>query len=293
LRDQLLNSLAHLEAGLDFVEEDIEFIESSQLSHQLKTAVAAIETMLDQLQARRATTEQFRIVLRGWPNVGKSSLLNAIVGRQVAIVSPEHGTTRDYVSQSMKIDGLSCLLIDTAGFESDSGDGVTTAAQDVAAQQAGDAHLELFCLDATRALNGWERTQLLDAHQANRFIVATKCDLALSLPAEIRDADQVFRTSSYSGQGVGELCKRIGRRLREWTSGSDGVIANTAVRCRQSLLAARQGLERAQSVIAEGGGEEIVAAEMHVALDELGKVVGAVYTDDILDRIFSQFCIGK
>jgi tRNA modification GTPase len=292
LRDQLLGTLAHLEAGLDFVEEDIAFIDAEDLARQLTTARVAIQELLDQLQTRGATTGEFRVVLRGWPNVGKSSLLNAMAGRQVAIVSPQHGTTRDYVTQPIMIDGMPCVLIDTAGFETTADEGISLAAQQAALQQVGDAHIELFCLDATRTLNDWERAQLSSSPARQRLVVVTKCD-ASSLPFDVPQALKVMRTSSLTHAGVAELMHVIGRRLRERVGGSGQAIAATAVRCRQSLLSAQDSLVRAQAVVAEGGGDELIAAEMHLALDHLGRVVGAVYTDDILDRIFSQFCIGK
>ena len=293
LRDQLLDSLAHVEAGLDFVEEDIDFISADVLSGQLMAAMDTVEHLLAQLQTRGTTTGEFRIVLRGWPNVGKSSLLNAVAGQQVAIVSPQHGTTRDYVTRPITLDGLACMLVDTAGYETANDDGIALAAQQVARQQAGEAHIELLCLDATRDLNGWEQAQLSSPPQAERIVVLTKCDLVDSSPDGLPSTATVVRTSSRTEEGIAELSQTITERLRDSRPRTTQAVAATAVRCRQCLLAAYECLKSAHRIVLAAGGEELVAAEMHVALDELGSVVGAVYTDDILDRIFSQFCIGK
>ncbi len=292
LRDQLLDSLAHVEAGLDFVEEDIDFIAADVLAGQLTAAMDTVQHLLEQLQTRGTTTREYRIVLRGWPNVGKSSLLNALVGQQVAIVSPQHGTTRDYVTRPITLDGLTCLLVDTAGYESVDDDGIAQAAQQVARQQAGEAHIELLCLDATRELNDWEHVQLSSPPQAARIVVMTKCDVGVPSPCELPATITAMRTSSRTEDGITQLARAISERLRDGGTTTHSIAA-TAVRCRQSLLAAFECLKRAHRIALAAGGEELVAAEMHVALDELGKVVGAVYTDDILDRIFSQFCIGK
>ncbi len=293
LRDQLLETLAHVEAGLDFVDEDLEFIAADALAKQLQDAVDATRRVLEQLESRGATVSAYRVVLRGWPNVGKSSLLNALVGRQVAIVSPHRGTTRDYVTRSVTFDGLPCSLIDTAGYETAHEDGIAVAAQQVAAQQVGEAHLELLCLDATRPVNDWERVQLFLSPPVERLVVVTKSDLATSEGFPVGAMPDFVRTSSRTGLGIELLRRSIATCLRGARSGGTLAVAATAVRCRQSLLSANECLERARLIAGSRGGDELVAAEMREALEELGRVVGAVYTDDILDRIFSRFCIGK
>lgn len=288
LRDTLLDTLAHLEAGLDFVEDDIEFILPEKLAAALRGCRADVAELIEQSVSRLDASDELRVVLAGAPNVGKSSLFNALsedAGGRAALVSDIPGTTRDYLSARLELDGVNCRLIDTAGAEAAEA-GLAAAAQHHSARQRSSAHLTLFCLDASRPLDDWERAQLA-AVSGERLTVLTKCDL----PAGTDYPGESIRTSTKTGEGLAELKARLRRCLEE--SAAEGMLASTAVRCQESLRLAEDSLLRAEELARSGGGEELVAAEIRTTLTELGKVVGAVYTDDILDRIFSRFCIGK
>jgi tRNA modification GTPase len=289
VRNGLLDLLAHLEAGLDFVEEDIEFISSAELDARLNDAISSVADLADQMRGRGTSGDEFRVVLIGWPNVGKSSLLNALVGQSAAIVSGVAGTTRDYVTRRATILGLNCLLIDTPGteMETDPG-GISQIAQRLAAQQAEQADVQVLCLDASRRMNAWEREVLGDRQPAHRLVVLTKTDE----PQATDWHRNALATSSRSGAGIDELRRAIANCILNDQAG-ERVVAGTAIRCRESLRLSAEALRHAQRAVRDEMGEEIVAAETRLALDELAKVVGAVYTDDILDRIFSRFCIGK
>jgi len=289
LRNGLLDLLADVEAGLDFVEEDIEFISPERLDRQLEDAAEQVDHLAEQMATRGESTGSFRIALIGWPNVGKSSLMNALAGHRAAIVAETAGTTRDYLTADIEIGGLSCRLVDTAGVATDHDSAIVAMAQAATTRQSDLAHVQLFCIDATRRVNAWEYDELDRQPLANRILVLTKIDgvrsTDLHLPA--------IETSSKTGQGLAELRAAIYERIVDTFSEETGVVAGTAIRCRESLRLASAGLARARQAVADGFGDEVVAAEIRVALDELGKVVGAVYTDDILDRIFGRFCIGK
>lgn len=288
LRDRLLDLLAHVEAGLDFADEDIEFIAPQDLRRQLDGAAQEITRLAAQVSSRGHADEQFRVVLMGWPNVGKSSLMNALVGEPAALVSQQAGTTRDYLTRTVKIHSLDCRLIDTAGWDTGPTGAVAESAQARAAQQAERAHVQLLCLDATRHLNAWERQMLAAPPLASRILVLTKIDGVRSTDLHL----DAVETSSLTGAGIAELRRAIYQRISEEVVSSE-VVAPTALRCGESLRQAAAAVQRAQQAAAESAGEEIVAAEIRVALDDLAQVVGAVYTEDILDRIFSRFCIGK
>ena len=296
LRDQLLDLLAELEAGLDFVEEDIEFITQADLGERLLAAYQMTSSLVDKMSQRSRDHHEFRVVLTGAPNVGKSSLLNAIAKRSAAIVSERPGTTRDYVSATIKLDGIECFLLDTAGVGMRNRmTGPDLVAQDMTAEQIEQAHLCLICLDASRPLKVIDR-QILARHSdtdAAALIVLTKTDLPrqLKLAAEVWHHEAIH-TSSATGMGLVELKQAIRTRL-VGGQGNDAVVASTAARCRESLRRTADSLRRAGDLVATAAGDEFVATELRVALDELGQVVGATYTDDILDRIFGRFCIGK
>lgn len=304
LRNQLLDLLAHLEAGLDFAEEDIEFITAEELASQLATAETLLADIAAQLAGRDEATDAVRIVLVGEPNVGKSSLYNALLrharpsGERAAaqaLVSPIAGTTRDYLAARFVVDGHPCELIDTAGWEDpipptapEAADGIDAAAQRHGQANRQAARLVLLCFDAARPLTGRERASLAAA-DAHSIVVCTKADL----PAAISPPADAVLTSAEQQRGIDRLWQAIAQRLSAIDEQHTGGVATTAARCRESLRLANAAIGRAGGLAAGGGQEELVASELRVALNELGQVVGAVYTDDILDRVFSRFCIGK
>ena len=176
LRDRLLDALAHLEAGLDFEDEDIEFISRTELANQLADARRDVDAILGQIANRGDSAATFRAVLVGWPNVGKSSLFNALADCEGAIVSAIPGTTRDYLTATLDLDGIACELIDTAGVEPrTSNHSVATEAQEMTVRGREQSDLQILCLDSTRALNEWETAELPAATSA-RIVVLTKCD---------------------------------------------------------------------------------------------------------------------
>lgn len=295
LRNQLLDLLAHLEAGLDFVDDQIEFITPERLIAELAAIGQRMADIHNQIASRAERADEPRVVLRGGPNVGKSSLLNALVGERAAIVADVAGTTRDYVARRMNYQGTDWLLVDTAGVDGAAMAGtLEAAAQRVTDDQVGQAQLELFCLDASRPIDAWEQRELAADDGRQRLVVYTKADLACGVPTGICGfLPSALVTSAATGQGVDQLLAAIADHVAQGDYAESNVVGSTAVRCRTSLRAADECLGRAHDLAAQDLGEELVAAELRSALDELGAVVGAVYTDDVLDRIFSRFCIGK
>ena len=289
LREQLLQVLTQLEAGLDFVEEDIEFISPQQLTERLQAVQASIRDIAQQMTVRNVSNELPRVVLTGLPNAGKSSLFNALVERYAvavdtaeAITSPRPGTTRDYLTARIIVDGLTCELVDTAGEDSTAKLGsIDEAAQRISGEQGTLAALEIRCLETTKSDTEAMQTA------SNSILLLTKSDLAPG------DLSQSLSCSSRTGQGLDELCHTIANRLASDWQSSGHVVAPTALRCAESVATADEALARALTLVASNSGEELIAAEVRIALTEIGRVVGVVYTDDILDRIFGQFCIGK
>ena len=297
LRESLLDLLAHIEAGLDFVEEDISFIESQQTAEQLAAAQSEIRDLVAKMQGRTHLSDAVRVVLVGSPNVGKSSLFNRLIERQGAIVSAVPGTTRDYLSAAVDMNGLVCELVDTAGVETDIGQrSIAASAQQMTEQQQRTAHLRLLCLDATRKRDDWERQQLRDHAADQQLIVLTKCDATAGDSMDdgrFDDLPSAIRTSSRTGVGIDALKSAVRALATAPGAAAAGVVSATAIRCRDSLQHAANALQSAIDAVVGLQGDEIVAAEIRLALDELGLVAGAVHTDDLLDRIFSRFCIGK
>jgi tRNA modification GTPase len=280
LRGDLLDLLADLEAGLDFADEDIHFVTPEDLLRRLGKGLALLTLLSKQLEQRSLGGRAFRAVLAGRPNGGKSSLFNALTGGR-ALVSPEPGTTRDYLVRRLDLDGVPVELIDTAGWQTATGE-IEGQAQTLGREQARGADLVLLCIEAGREPNAEEQT-LLGKAEPPVLAVATKCDLG-------RPAFKALATSAATGEGLAVLKAVIAERAKVLARPA---LAPSVSRCRHHVAACLERLRQTHQTILFGGPPEVAALELRGALDELGEMVGAVYTEDLLDRIFSRFCIGK
>lgn len=324
LRHDLLQLLAELEAGLDFAEEDLELASREEILARLGDACQLLDVLAGQMVSRHTTSGLPQVALVGAPNVGKSSLFNALVarcgerdgtGRALAtrpvLVSPKEGTTRDYLTAKLSVDGINFELTDTAGIvETACGDDAPQSrspelqlerfAQALAAERRSSATIRAHCIVASEYARAPQlRFQSIadTTRDASNIIVLTKCDLLkarLPLNVERADAIPVIPTSSITGEGLDKLCALFRSLLanEQFTETGTTIVA-TAERCGESIRFAAAALHAARHTVQMEAGSELIAVEIRAALEELGQVVGAVYTDDLLDRIFSTFCIGK
>ncbi len=298
LRHDLLELLADLEAGLDFVEEHLEFVGRDDVQRRIGAALEFVEQLWQQSQQRMHAGERPRVVLAGLPNAGKSTLFNALAGQDRALVSGIAGTTRDYLTAGFSEDGLDIELVDTAGWE-DKQTLIDQAMQLARSDQLSRADVVLWCRPADISESDQQiETACLQTFAGMRhpLLVITKADLASGQPAtgdSPNTASSVLQISAASGQGLPQLRQQIRERLLH-NSSDAAWVGSSAVRCQESLRQAVFALREAAMLAAHpGSGDELLAGELRLALDQLGTVVGAVYTDDLLDRIFSKFCIGK
>ncbi len=308
LRNRLLDLLAQVEAGLDFVEDDIEFVSRSDITNSLQVALNELDQIVKKLRSRRMEKSAVRVAICGRPNTGKSSLFNALARRAgkepLAIVSSEAGTTRDYSSFSLEVGGVAVELFDTAGIMSDtsidrSGEPNTNRTSDVdqragklATIVRGDAHIVLFCIDTTCGINDWERQQVAESSDTKNFLVVkTKSDLPRTV--FMQHIENAVAVSSVTGTGLSELLTRIQFLVSSQTDETTHAVIGTSDRCTESVEQARDELELALQFARNGEGDEVIAGSLRMVLDELAIISGRVYTDDILDRVFSRFCIGK
>ena len=287
-RELLIGLLAELEAGLDFVEEDIEFISQQQLVTQLEHAGSTIQSIIDQISSRRQESLTISVVLMGRPNVGKSSLFNKLTAGS-AIVSDQSGTTRDYLTAQIEIDTQTIELVDTAGLQDNESvnpiDRMMAGQTDKAVEQA---DLRILCLESGVEPDDWERS-LLDQTSESLIVVFTKCDLDYDPTLE---PGAGIQTSAVRAMGIEELKQEIGRRMQQLVTDANHASA-TVGRTSESLNQAAHSIRLAHDAAVNGVGEELIAAEVRTGLDHLGRVVGKIYTDDILDQVFGRFCIGK
>lgn len=290
LRSDLVDLLADLEAGLDFADEAIDFVSHAAIVGRLGRSRDIVGELLDRTDDRMRPAPQARVVLAGPPNAGKSTLFNALARARSALVSDVPGTTCDYLAVDVTIEGVPVLLVDTAGYES-AAEGIGLAAQKLRHEQMTAADLVISCQPAdelgNRSADGPDADSF--AASTDRILtVVTKCDLLDAV-----DHSHGIAVSAQTGIGLAELRTAIASRLSNPASGARQFVGTTAARSRDSLLKSQAALDRALAIAHDETDQELLAIEIREALDELGKIAGAVYTDDILDRIFSRFCIGK
>ncbi len=283
LRDRLIDVLAHLEANLDFADEpDVDPLGRAAMAGHLDHAAAEVARLADRLRGRDRPGGLPRVVLVGPPNAGKSRLFNALLGLDRALVSPVAGTTRDYIEAPCDCDGLAVELVDTAG-RGPARTAIEGRAQSAASGQSDVADLLLDCRSADAGPLG----PADGPPDRPRLVVWTKADAAM--PAHL---DGLHPTSAATGRGIVALRAAIAAELRSRAQDA-GPIAGTAARSGQALARAGDALREAAATLRLGGGDELIAVDLRRALDDLGLIVGAVVTDDLLDRIFRRFCIGK
>jgi tRNA modification GTPase len=248
---------------------------------RLAGALAQLTLLKRHLERRSLSDRPFRAVLAGRPNAGKSSLFNALTGSS-ALVSPEPGTTRDYLVGRLDLgEGLAAVLVDTAGLRP-SDDVIEGQAQSLGQEQSGRADLILLCVDAATGPTE-EEMDWLRQTEPPVVGIATKCDVSPPLPGWLA-------TSAATGAGLDKLRALLGDRVR---SRAQPALAPSLSRCRHHVDVCLDCLRRAHSLVLFEDPPELLALELREALEQLGEMVGAVYTDDLLDRIFSRFCIGK
>lgn len=296
MRSTLLDLLADVEAGLDFVDEDIEFVSDETLISRLTEMRVVLGVTIESLNQRGGGSARRTIALRGKPNAGKSRLLNRLSNSNAAIVADLAGTTRDIVTTECSLGGHSVLLVDTAGIEI-STDDVSVQSQSQAIRAAREADLRLWCVDgngpqALAELNHLRSVATSDADRKTSVVdvfVMTKSDLG---GKDFPDSGAIA-CSAVTGQGIDDLVGAIVAAIELRDAEETGSVVGTAARCQQSLDQAMTAITTAIAMTESGDGHEFVSAELRLAIECLGEVTGAVYTDDILDRVFGRFCIGK
>ncbi|MFK7817511.1 MAG: tRNA modification GTPase [Planctomycetaceae bacterium] len=289
-RAELIAILGDLEAGLDFVEEDIEFIPSDVMIERLRIAIERLEQLAASSESRMESSVTATVALGGLPNAGKSTLFNALAKSDEAIVSPIAGTTRDYLTVDIDCDGTAVRLIDTAGQErADSA--IMQTAQQFRGEQLAESKLIVWCSAADLTTD----EQVDD----EGFLAALTNDGRPVLHVQTKNdtnggnrSTAVLSLSAATGAGLSELKAQIAELL-DSKSGDSELIGSTGARCRDSLGSAIQSLRAAKDAAVSQMGDEIIAIELRAALEDIGTILGTVYTDDILDHIFSNFCIGK
>lgn len=292
-RQGLLRLLGQLEAGIDFVAEDIELLGRGELMAAIDGVVAWLQRLQATARQGRLLRDGARVVIFGRPNVGKSSLLNRLLKEDRAIVTAVPGTTRDIIEEAIDVDGMRIYLVDTAGIrETDDlleREGIRRSRS---AQK--DADLQLVVIDGSTELTEDDRRLIDEASVGKHMIVINKADLPRMIAPPAMGSETVcVALSAKTGEGVDDL--RVAIRSALVGGGADttdGVMV-TNVRHQAALERAMESLSQAKRSVGQRMADEFVAVDVRAAAEALGEITGAITTDEILEQIFSTFCIGK
>ncbi len=297
LRDHLVPLLAHIEVGLDHSDEDHDFLARTQLKEKCQTVQKEIDVLLDSARVSKILREGFHVALLGRPNVGKSSLMNALLKVDRAIVTPIPGTTRDTLEESLHIQGIPVVLTDTAGLRSKTEDPIEQLGMERTRQSLEGADLVIGLFDGSASLTQEDEGVIQQALSKPHVWVINKTDLPQQFSTEslhhLNGKAEVISLSAKTGKGLEALTHTISElALREKAGVAEAHwLLNT--RHQAALERAKEALERASSAAKENAFEECVALELQTALGALGEIIGETTTEDLLDQIFSTFCIGK
>ncbi|MEZ6092758.1 MAG: tRNA modification GTPase [Pirellulaceae bacterium] len=288
-RETLLNLLADIEAGLDFVDEDIEFVSSEIVCRTLEDERKRLVDLRDQIERRTDSKTVPSIVLCGHPNAGKSSLFNALLRESVAVVSDVAGTTRDFLTARILVDGLTLELVDTAGIDIvPTQNSIEGQSQNLARSKIEQAKLLCLCVDLSRPVTDWEQA-FIETHSGQKLLVSgTKADVAKGDGVELDLA-----TSTVSNVGLDEFMRKVVEKIEALNQNETSGVLATHIRCFESVCRAEEALSAALHASMNHMGDEIVATEIRLALESIGEIIGVVHNEDVLDRLFSRFCIGK
>jgi tRNA modification GTPase len=315
LRDEMMHTLAHVEAHIDFPEEDIAPDTREQLVKQLENGVKFMDELLRTANEGQILRRGIRAAIIGRPNVGKSSLLNQLLGHDRAIVSPIPGTTRDTIEETANIRGLPVVFIDTAGLR-EARDEIEQEGVRRSHESLAKSEFILHVLDASEPLTAADKKYLDEFADKKRILVVNKVDLPrkwsaeelkrqvgvqalacspdkLKLELQREAGAPIVEVCCLSGQGIETLKDAIKELV--WSGEIKASILQVMINSRHqdALNRSRAATMRTLDALRADATLELVAMDLRIAVNAIGEIVGKTATEDLLDSIFSQFCIGK
>ncbi|MBK7707570.1 MAG: tRNA uridine-5-carboxymethylaminomethyl(34) synthesis GTPase MnmE [Acidobacteria bacterium] len=294
LKDELLDVIVVLESSLEFVEDDLPDIQNEQIKSKLRSIAERARAFGATFQAGRLLREGLKVALVGRPNVGKSSLFNALLGHERAIVTEIAGTTRDQLHEKLVIDNIPISLIDTAGLR-DTEDTVESIGVERSRLTMADADLVILMLDATVGFTPEDEEIWQSIEELNHLIVVNKMDLGIEPNIQSQIANhrsQIIVVSAKTGENLAGLERSIVDPFRPDAIEPGSFLISDA-RHFDLLERTAAEIENSISLLEEKMSEEIVLIGLHNAIRYLGQITGETTTEDMLTRIFSTFCIGK
>lgn len=294
LRNILLTVIASIEATVDYPEEDLEEVTSENITPKLLKLLSSIDSILITADEGKIIRDGLSTVIAGKPNVGKSSLLNALLNENRAIVTDVPGTTRDVIEEYFNLDGIPIKIIDTAGIR-DTNDVIESIGVVKSLEKINEADLIIFMLDLSRPLDN-EDKQIISRISDKKYIVLlNKSDLNSKIKfKEIEGLNPKYfiETSLLSGEGIDRLKSMIKEMFFNQEIASDSIML-TNTRHKHALISASQSIEQAISTLHNTAAIDLASIDLRNAWSNLGEITGETVEEDIIDKIFSEFCLGK
>ena len=291
IKQALVELIALLEAGIDFAEDDIDVTPQQEITRRIASLLAPLTKLEASFARGRIIHDGLTLAIVGRPNAGKSSLFNRLVERERAIVTATPGTTRDTVSERISLDGIPLELVDTAGLR-EAHEEVEQMGIVRSREALADAGLVLIVLDATQRLNDEERALLANVQGRPALVAVNKSDLAAAVSAtNTLNGLSAVATSALTGEGIPALREQILALASGGAASEPGMLTN--LRQHQAVTTALLGLKDAAQANANGIPHEMILLDLYRALWALDSLTGQTTSDDILNLIFSTFCIGK
>jgi tRNA modification GTPase len=296
LRELLIEILAHLETSIDFGEDDAEHLNKEELTEKIGQVIRDIQDILSTYGEGKIHREGVTAVITGKPNVGKSSLLNRLLGEKRAIVTTTPGTTRDFIEETVSIQGLPVKFVDTAGIR-ESKEEIESAGIALVWEKAAAADVVIILLDGSEALTKEDR-EIIDRNRGRTIaLVVNKSDLPQKITTEslsetIPGTEPLLISAKY-GEGIPEMKEKIHSLVVHEREGESPDIIVTDIRHKRALERALANCLAAGEAISGGVSPEIPSLEIRESLDHLGDILGETTNEDVLETIFSRFCIGK
>jgi tRNA modification GTPase len=305
LRDDLMHTLAHIEAHIDFPDEDIAPDTRAKLEGRMERGIVFMDELLRTANEGQILRRGIRAAIVGRPNAGKSSLLNQLLGHDRAIVSPIAGTTRDTIEETANVRGIPVVFIDTAGLR-EARNEIETEGIRRSRESLARAEFILHVLDASEPLTAEDEIFLTEFADKKRILVRNKTDLPAKLVVPLTPSDaervadkpgeerpRIVDVSCTTGHGIETLKDAI--KSLVWSGQINAGMAQVTINSRHqdALRRARESTKLALDALRADASLEFVALDLHLAVKAVGEIVGKTTTEDLLDSIFRQFCLGK
>ncbi len=292
LRDEVMQVLAHIEAHIDFPDEDIEPGTQNELTRRLEDVLHGIENLLATANEGQLIRRGIRVSIIGRPNAGKSSILNQLLGRDRAIVTAVPGTTRDTVSEEAQIRGISVVFIDTAGIQ-ESEDMVEIEGIRRSRESLAQADLVLHVIDNSEPLTPNDQRIMEETAERRRLIVLNKNDLPGRFEQPTDNENTYVNVSCLDGSGIETLKDAIRNQVWDGQITAEMLEVMINSRHQEALNRANASLLIALGQLRSGTPPDLVAVDLRIGTNAIGEIVGRTTTEDLLDSIFSTFCLGK